>query len=94
MDKIDLSPEVRRRLWRGYSIFLKLAEEPEEDTLKETELCETIKSTRTTEANELTRLNDNDDTTGAEQMNEEELAEERARKAQIHNETTRATQEG
>ena len=57
MNKRDLSPEARRCLCRCYSILLKLEEEGEEDTLKESELCEVYETARTKKTSKLTQLN-------------------------------------
>jgi phytoene/squalene synthetase len=57
MDKLELSPEARRCLWRGYSLLLRLAEEADENTLEETELDEANETVRTMKACRLTQPN-------------------------------------
>ena len=59
MSEFNLSSDARRRLWQCYSLLLKLAEEDEKNAATDSELCERHESATATEANELTRL-DND----------------------------------
>jgi hypothetical protein len=70
MSEYVLLPEARRRLWLGYSILLKLAEEFDEDTLEETELREINEAALVTEEEKLTRLDDGTSEARLERTNE------------------------
>ena len=52
-------PDARRRLWLGYSILLKLAAEPDEDILDETELDEVNETVETPTTSKLSQQNYN-----------------------------------
>lgn len=52
-------PEARRRLWLGYSFLLKLAAEPDEDNLEETELDEVNETVETPRISKLSQQNNN-----------------------------------
>jgi hypothetical protein len=59
MKELDLTVDAQRRLWQCYSLLLRLAEEAEQNTAADSELCERQESATATEANESTR-HDND----------------------------------
>ena len=55
MTEINLSSDARRRLWQCYALLLELADEAEQNTTAESELCEDLESATPTEPNELTQ---------------------------------------
>jgi hypothetical protein len=59
VSELNLSADAKHRLWRCYSLLLRLASEAEKNTATDSELCDGHESATVTEANELTRL-DND----------------------------------
>lgn len=54
MSSFELSPDARQRLWRCYSLLLSLADEVEEDTDTDAELCIDQGVAMATEVEELT----------------------------------------
>ena len=79
MSELNLSADARRRLWRCYSLLLRLADEAEKNSAADPELCTGHESAAATEANELTRLDHDNPEAGLRQVESEKQAQQRPR---------------
>ena len=68
MSELNLSADARRRLWKCYSLLLRLAEEAEKNAATDSELCEGHESAAAAETNDLIRLDNDTSRAGSRQM--------------------------